>query len=135
MSDFNKIPPSDPRSFSDLMADLVRDLADLVRSETRLVKAEISQAASKMAHGAEMLLAGAIILLLAAIVLLQALVAALATWIGPAWAATLVGVVLFVIGGLLMVGGRKTLSTATLIPDRSIAQAQRDGKLVKEQMK
>lgn len=135
MSSFDNRPVSDNRSLTDLIADLVRDLSDLVRSEGRLIRAEISEAGTKLAHGAEMLVAGAIIILLAAIVLLQALVVALAHWVGAGWAAAIVGLVLFMIGGLLMVKGRNNLSTTTLVPDRSLEQAQRDKNLVKEQLK
>lgn len=127
--------PADTRSLPELVSDLVRELADLVRSESRLVKAEINEAGRRMAHGAEMIVAGGVLLLLAAIVLLQALVIALATWVGAGWASVIVGLVLFFIGGLLMVRGRKDLSASTLIPERSIDQANQDARLVKEQVK
>lgn len=135
MSSFDERPPVDSRSLPDLVADLIRDLSDLVRSETRLVKAEISEAGRRMAHGAEMIIAGGVILLLAAIVLLQALVIALAHWVGPGWAAVIVGFVLFAIGAMLMLRGRKDLSASSLMPDRSMEQVNRDARLVKEQLK
>ncbi|WP_128255297.1 phage holin family protein [Falsirhodobacter deserti] len=135
MASFDQRPPQDNRSLTDLIADLVHDLSDLVRSEGRLVRAEITEAGRRVAHGAEMVVAGGIILLLAAIVLLQALVVALAHWVGPGWASVIVGVVLFVIGGLLITRGRKDLSTKALMPERSLEQTSRDTRLVKEQLK
>ena len=126
---------SDPRGIATLLSDLVRDLIELVRSEGRLVRSEINESGRKLAAGAEMLAAGAIIMLLAAIVLLQALVLALAHWVGPTWAAVIVGGVLFVIGAILMVRGKKNLSVSTLLPERAVEQTSRDAKLAKDQLK
>jgi len=126
---------TDPRSVATLLGDLVRDLTELVRSEGRLVRSEINESGRKLAAGAEMLAAGAIIMLLAAIVLLQALVLTLAHWVGPTWAAVIVGGVLFLIGGLLMVRGKNDLSVSTLLPERTVEQTSRDAKLAKDQMK
>lgn len=125
----------DSRSISTLLSDLVHDLGELVRSEGRLVRSEINESGRKLAAGAEILAAGAIILLLAAIVLLQALVIALAHWVGPTWAAIIVGGVLFIIGTVLMLRGKNNLSVTTLLPERAVEQTSRDAQLAKDQLK
>ena len=125
---------ADDRSFADLLGDLVRDVSGLVRSEGRLVRAEIAEAGRSMAVGAELVAAGAILLLVALIVLVQALVVLLAEWVGPAWASLIVGIGLALIGGLLIARGRKDMTAARLVPERTIEQTSRDARLAREQI-
>ncbi len=122
------------RSLGDLLSDLVRDVTGLVRSESRLIRAEVAEAGRSMAVGAEMIAAGGILLLVALLVLVQALVVLLANWVGPAWAALIVGAVLAAIGGLLIARGRKDMSAANLVPERTIEQTSRDVRLAREQI-
>ncbi|WP_101340983.1 phage holin family protein [Cereibacter azotoformans] len=129
-----KRPLGTERSIADLLSDLVRDLTGLVRSESRLARAEIAEAGRSFAIGAELIAAGAILLLVALLVLVQALVALLAHWVGPAWAALIVGVALAAIGGILIARGRKDLSAASLVPERTIEQTSRDVRLAREQI-
>lgn len=117
-----------------LLTDLVRDVTGIVRGEGKLIRTEIAQAIKGMAAGAEMMAAGAIFLLVAAIVLVQALIIALATWVGPAWASVIVGAALGIIGALLIASGRKALSVAELMPERTLQQTSRDVRLAKEQL-
>lgn len=117
-----------------LLTDLMRDVTGIVRGEGKLIRTEIAQAIKGMAAGAEMMAAGAIFLLVAAIVLVQALIIALATWVGPAWASVIVGAALGIIGALLIASGRKTLSVAELMPERTLQQTSRDVRLAKEQL-
>ncbi|MEH6773659.1 MAG: phage holin family protein [Cereibacter changlensis] len=126
--------PNGGRSIADLLGDLVRDLTGLVRTEGKLVRAEMMEAGKTMAVGAEMIAAGAILLLVALLVLVQALVVILAHWVGPAWAAVIVGVVLGLIGAMLILRGKKGLSAANLVPERTIEQTSRDARLAREQI-
>ena len=125
-------PRTGPRSVLDLLGDLITDLTGIVTSEGRLLRAELTQAGTTIAKGAEMMAAGAIFLLLAAFVLIQALVIALAAWLGAQWASLAVGVVLLIIGAVLIARARRHLSTATLTPNRTLAQTSRDARLAKD---
>ncbi|MGP3695927.1 phage holin family protein [Rhodobacter sp. NSM] len=129
-----KRPLTADRSFADLLSDLVKDVTGLVRSESRLVRAEIAEAGRSFAVGAELIAAGAILLLVALFVLVQALVVLIAHWVGPAWAALIVGVCLAAIGGILIGRGRRDMSAANLVPERTIEQTSRDVRLAREQM-
>jgi hypothetical protein len=127
-------PGAETRSVPELLTDLVRDVGELFRKEGRLVRAEISEAGKRMATGVEMVGAGAVVLLVAMLVLVQALVIALAEVMGAGWAALLVGGVLAVVGIVLVLRGRKDLSAASLVPERTIEQTSRDARLAREQI-
>jgi hypothetical protein len=122
------------RSIPELIGDLVRDIGELVRSEGRLMRAELREAGERMAAGAEMIGAGAVILLVALLVLVQAVVIALAEWVGPGFAALIVGGVLAILGAVLIALGRKDLSASSLVPERTIEQTSRDARLAREKL-
>lgn len=122
------------RSIPGLLADLVRDVSELFRKEGMLVRAELAEAGQKMATGAEMIAAGGVLLLVALLVLVQALVIALAEVVGPGWAALIVGGALAAVGALLVHRGKRDLSAASLVPDRTIEQTSRDMRLAREQI-
>ncbi len=134
MENREREPLNGGRSIADLLGDLIRDLSGLVRTEGKLVRAELMEAGKTMAVGAEMIAAGGILLLVALLVLVQALVVLLAHWVGPAWAATIVGAVLALIGAMLILRGKKSMSAANLVPERTIEQTSRDARLAREQI-
>ncbi|UIJ72766.1 phage holin family protein [Aurantimonas sp. HBX-1] len=129
------VEPRESRSVTDLITDLIRETGELVRTESRLVRAEISDKVRQVEMGGGSLAAGAICLLVALFVLAQALIVALGNVIGDAWAALLVGVVIAAIGMALLAKGRRDLAPSNLMPDRSTNQLNKDGKLVKEQIR
>ena len=126
--------PREAASFGDLLSDLIRELTGLVSSEGRLARAEIAGAARIVAGGTEMMAAGAVLLLVAMIVLLQALVIALAQYVGPGWASTIIGAGFGLLGALLILRGQKSVRSAQLIPERTLEQTSRDLRLAKEQI-
>ena len=126
--------PREAASFGDLLSDLIRELTGLVRSEGRLARAEIAGAARIVAGGIEMMAAGAVLLLVAMIILLQALVIALAHYVGPGWASTIIGAAFGLLGALLILRGQKSVRSAQLIPERTLEQTSRDLRLAKEQI-
>jgi protein-S-isoprenylcysteine O-methyltransferase Ste14 len=126
--------PATAASFGDLLSDLVREVTGLVRSEGRLVRAEIAEAGRTIASGAEMIAAGAVLLLVALIVLAQAVVIVLAQYVGPGWAATIVGAVLGLLGAILIMRGQSNIKAAKLVPERTLEQTSRDVRLAKEQV-
>ncbi len=125
--------PRESRSVPELLADLMRETTELFRTEGRLIRAEISEKVTQVQIGGGSIAAGAMCLLVALFVLSQALVVAVGELIGDAWAALLVGVVIALIGGALLMKGRRDLDPDNLTPDRTSRQLRQDGKLVKEQ--
>jgi hypothetical protein len=61
------------------------------------------------------------------------MVVALGNYIGDAWAALLVGVILAVIGVAFLAKGKSDLSPRNLAPERTASQLRKDAQLVKEQ--
>lgn len=127
------VDPQPGRTVPDLLGDLLREATELFRTEGKLIRAEISDKVTQMQLAGGSLVAGAICLLVSLIVLSGALVVALGKIMDPAWAALLVGVVIAVIGVVLLAAGKKSLEAVNLSPERSLAQLQKDGQLVKEQ--
>ncbi|MDP2083883.1 MAG: phage holin family protein [Gemmobacter sp.] len=121
-------------SVTTLIEQLIRDLTELVRSEGRLAKAEIRDTIRTAVTGVSLILAAGALMLLAGMVLVQALVVALAQVMGPGWASLTVGIVLAVVGLAVFMAGRSSLKRATLLPERTIAQISRDGRLAQEQI-
>jgi hypothetical protein len=129
------IESKDPRSVPDLIGDVLREATELFRTEGKLIRAEISDKFTQVQVGGGSLAAGGICVLVALVILAQALVIALAHLVGPAWASLIVAVVLGLVGLVLINRGKKALATVSLVPDRAIEQLQKDGHLVKEQVR
>jgi hypothetical protein len=129
------VEPKDPRSVPDLIGDVLREANDLLRTEGKLIRAEISDKFTQVQVGGGSLVAGAICVLVSLVILAQALVIALAHLVGPGWAALLVAAVLALVGAILVSRGKKALATVSLVPDRAVEQLQKDGRLVKEQVR
>jgi hypothetical protein len=126
---------SDPRTVPQLLTDLLGEVTTLFRKEAQLVRAEFSEKVSQLQIGAGSALAGAICLLVALNILAGALVIALSEFMGPGWAALLVGVVIAAVGVVLLKKGASDLSPSNLTPDRTMHQVTRDANLVREQVK
>jgi Putative Actinobacterial Holin-X, holin superfamily III len=125
--------PRDTRSLPELIADIVSEVSDLLKTEAQLIRSEISDKIRQIEVGGGAIAAGAICLLVALFVLSQAVVVALGDYIGDAWAALLVGIVLALIGVAFLAKGRNDLSPKNLAPDRTASQLRKDARLVKEQ--
>lgn len=121
-------------SVTALLEELIRDLTELVRSEGRLAKAEMLDTLRNTLWGLALVAGAAALWLLAGVVLIQAVVVALAELVGPGWASLIVGVALLAIGFAVFAAGRRSLGRATLLPDRTIEQISRDGRLAQEQI-
>lgn len=127
--------PRDTRSLPELIADVLGEVSELLKTEAQLVRSEISDKIHQVEVGGGSIAAGAICLLVALFVLSQATVVALGNFIGDAWAALLVGIVIAVIGVAFLAKGRSDLSPKNLAPDRTASQLRKDARLVKEQAK
>jgi hypothetical protein len=122
------------RTIPELLGDLVREVSGLVRGEIRLARAEVTDAGRKMATGVETMGAGALVLLVALIVLAQALVLALAKYMDPGLAALAVGGGLGLVGAILVLVGRRAVSSVQIMPERTLEQTSRDMRLAKEKL-
>ena len=104
------------RSLGELISEVTTDLSTLMRQELELAKAELQQSASRAGKGAGMLggagLAGYFVLLFLSLALWWAIGAAT----GLGWAALIVAVLWAVIGAILFVAGRNSLSSVRGLP-------------------
>jgi len=127
--------PRDSRSLPELITDVLSEVSELLKTEGQLIRSEISDKIRQVEVGGGSIAAGAICLLVALFVLSQATVVALGNYIGDAWAALLVGIVIAAIGVGFLLKGRNDLSPKNLTPDRAASQLRKDAQLVKEQTK
>jgi uncharacterized membrane protein YqjE len=117
------------------LGDSVANLADLVQKEFRLARAEISEKLATKASGAGFLAAAALFGLVAVVLFLQAVIFAIASYgVGVHWAASIVGVAVLVVGGILFAIGRAKLAQP-LTPTRTVNQLNKDLSLVKEPLR
>jgi hypothetical protein len=130
----NDTPPRDKRSLADLLGELAFDISALVKTEGRLLRAETAEAASRASAGAASMAAGLVLLIGSVVVLAQALILVLAEWMGPGWAALAVGGALALGGTACIALGRNAFRAARFVPERSMEQARRNLRLVKEQL-
>jgi hypothetical protein len=127
-----RTPPRRPSVVTLLTAALSQS-ADLLQTEFRLARAELAEKMTALRAGLIMIVIGAIFLIAALAMVLQALVSLLIdAGMSPplaillvAGGATILGVVLFLIG-------RKRLNSAELSPDRTLNSLSRDSRMVKE---
>ena len=123
--------PQDGRTLPELVSQLTTDLATLVRKESELVRTEMGEKLSTAGKAAGEIAAGGILLLAALHVLLAAVVVGLAKYIGDAWAALLVGIVVAGLGFILVRNGMKLMRPEHLKPERTTRQLQKDAQLMK----
>ncbi|MBP1806420.1 phage holin family protein [Rubellimicrobium aerolatum] len=123
---------ADPRPTGSLLSDAINQLTRLVRGEVALAKAEVAQNIRNAGIGVGLLVGAAILALVALHVLAAALVAALAHWIGPGWAALLVGVVVLIVAVILALRGLNALKPENLAPSRTVRSVQADAQAIKE---
>jgi len=108
---------------------------ELVQIEFRLAKAELAEKAASAGAALSLVLIGAILATAALFLLLQTIVLGLiAAGMSPVAATLLVAVGTLAIGLAFVMTGRKQLSAAALVPDRTLDDIQRDTALVKEKL-
>lgn len=123
---------ADPRPTGSLLSDAVNQLTRLVRGEVALAKAEVAQNVRNAGIGIGMLVVAVVLALVALNVLAVALVGLLATWIGPGWAALIVGLVILAVAALLVFRGLAALKPENLAPSRTVKNVQADAQTIKE---
>ena len=103
-------------SLGDLLGEVSRDISTLMRQEVALAKAELKESASRSAKAAGLLGGAGYGALMAVFFLSVALWWALATLMGPGWAAVVVAVIWAAIALILFVIGRARLKEVEGVP-------------------
>lgn len=122
------------RPLGELFSELAAETGTLLKKEVALVKVEMRDKASKAGHASAIIAAGGGVAALGAMTLTAALVLLLATVL-PAWlAATVVGVVVATIGGIVLAAGIKALKGIDAAPRETLLTLQQDKNWLKEQV-
>jgi uncharacterized membrane protein YqjE len=117
------------------LGDTVARATELVQLEFRLAKTELSEKAAMVKAGLVLIIAGAILLAAALLLVLQFLVVALVeAGLTPMLATLIVTALTVVVGIALVISGRKQLDAATLTPNRTLNDLQRDSAILKEKL-
>jgi hypothetical protein len=125
----------DERSLGDLFTELARETGTLVRQEVQLAKAELTQSATEAGRAIAFLLVGGAVAYAGVLFLLLAVVYGLIEAGTDPWlAAGLVGLIVVIIGGVLVMRARASLSAATAGPRRTVATLKEDTEWAKEQL-
>jgi Putative Actinobacterial Holin-X, holin superfamily III len=124
----------DTRTLSELFSDLTRQLAALLRQEWMLARTELSEKVSRVGRDAVLLVAGGLVAYAGFLALLAAIIIGLAT-LGMAWwlSATLVALVVLVIGGLLIQQGISRLQHEDLEPKQTLETLRGDALMLKRE--
>ena len=125
----------DERSLGDLFTELARETSTLVRQEVQLAKSELTQSATEAGRAIAFLLIGGAVAYAGVLFLLLAIVYGLIeAGIDPWLAAGIVGLVVIIIGGVLVMRARASLSPEALAPRRTVTTLKEDTEWAKEQL-
>src|SRR5690606_34140876 len=115
-------------SLGELFRELAQDSSTLIRQEAALAKNEMRDNVQAMAKDAVKLAIGGSILLVSLLVLTAFLVALLGDLLGDEYwlGALIVGLVYAMIGGVLLMSGKKGMQSDDLRPDQTIATLRQD---------
>ena len=124
---------TDARSISRLLGDAFEQLSQLVQTEIRLARAELADKAAQAGVGVGLLFGGLLFMIPALVLFLISLALFLTGFgLSPVTAHLLAGLAGAVISGLLMMAGLARLKPASLSPDTTIRQVQKDIAAAKE---
>ncbi|HTV87744.1 MAG TPA: phage holin family protein [Stellaceae bacterium] len=127
--------PKAERSLATLLSDLAAETILLIRQELALLKAELHEKFSRAGRGATAIGAGALIAYSGWLALVAAMILALSLVL-PAWlAATVVGIVILAIGGILALIGKRRLDAQALVPRRTLRTLREDEEWLKERLR
>jgi UPF0716 family protein affecting phage T7 exclusion len=119
------------RSIPDLFTDIAHQVPRLLRTEAQLARTEMSEKISQMTNGLAMIVGGAVLLIPAIVVLLFAAANAIADagLLPSPWPDWVVGGAALLLGLILLLVGVRRLRAERLIPERTLAQLQRDARV------
>ncbi len=122
----------DERSLAELLRDLSSDTTTLFRQESELLRREMDGRMARAKREVAVLGAGGVITYVGALALTAAVILALAL-VMSAWAAALlVGAVYVVIGGIMLLTGRKKLESEELAPRETLRSVKTDLRTMRE---
>src|SRR4051794_27175670 len=124
---------ADARSISRLLGDAFEQLSLLVQTEIRLARAELADKAAQAGIGVGLLFGGLLFMIPAVVLFLIALALFLTGFgLSPVTAHLLAGLAGAVISALFLTAGLARLKPASLSPDTTIRQVQKDIAAAKE---
>ena len=127
--------PSNDRSVSDVLQDIVGNIQDIIRSEVRLAKTEVRQEAVKAKSASLLLGVGAVTGIFGTFFLLLTIVYALSNVV-PNWAAALiVAIALAVIATVMVSMGLNQFKLVHPTPDKTIENLKENVEWAKRQVK
>jgi hypothetical protein len=120
------------RPIPEIFTDLVAQVTALVRKEAQLARAEISEKASRAFAGMALMLVGAVLLIPGLTIFLQAAMAGLVeNGMEASMASAIVGGAALILGIVLALIGWSRVNPASLVPDKTIDQLQRDASMAR----
>jgi hypothetical protein len=120
------------QSFSELLSQLANNSAALVRDEIELARQEVSEKIIVLRLGMIIVAAGSLISLVAILTLTAAAVLALSTYVGPGYAALIIGAVLALAGGITAFVGFNRIAHTAIKPTQTIETLREDKEWLKE---
>jgi membrane protein len=122
----------DDRPLGELVQDLSRQTSTLIRQEMRLAQAELAEKGKHAGKGAGMFGGAGLVALYGVGALIAAAILGLATVLEPWIAATLIGILLLAVAGILALTGKKELDEAgPPKPEQALESVQQDVETVK----
>lgn len=119
-------PKAPDRSLGELVSKLGDDLSNLLTTQVEIAKAEIKEEATKAAKGAGMMAGAGVVAHIAVLMLSAALAWGIAVPLN-AWAGFLiVGLLWAAVAAVLALQGKKQLSEANAVPEKTVAELQAD---------
>jgi uncharacterized membrane protein YqjE len=127
--------PRDDRSLGELLGTLTTQLGQLIHKEVELARTEITANALRAGRNASLVGAGGIVVHAGFLALVATVILVLVSVfdLDPAVAALLVTIVLFTVGGALIMRGRSQLEADNLAPTRTIETLKEDAEWAREQ--
>jgi hypothetical protein len=118
------------RSLGELFSELSRDVSTLVRKELELAKVEMGAIASTVARRATLMAAGAALCFAGLLSLVATLTfAGIAMGLSPLVASLVVTLLVFAIGGILLMQGMSALKKDSLVPTETIQTLKDTGEI------
>src|SRR3954452_11602682 len=115
------------KSLGELVQDLSTQTSTLIRQEMRLAQAELAEKGKHAGKGAGMFGGAGLVALYGVGALIAAAILGLATVLEPWIAATLIGILLLAVAGILALTGKKELEEAgPPKPEQALESVQQD---------
>jgi uncharacterized membrane protein YvlD (DUF360 family) len=119
---------NEEHSLGDLLAQLVTQMSTLVQREIDLARTETSQKITQAGRGARLIAVGSALAHAGLLAIIAAVVVALVQYLGLPWSvATLaVGAFVFIVGLIVVAGGRRALRIQYLAPQKTLQTLKDD---------